>query len=201
VIDLARGTQHTLAGAKRASPAAFFGSVAWSPNGRWIDTTRSPELYGAEIDVLDARSGRLIDAFHVAARADGGLSWSTDGADLYFARQSGGRVRPTLRRLVAATGRTVSLGVVGLDPQIDSDGVIAFTAPDGVRLLGQRKYRGSRAGDRLAAWTSDALLVERPAGAGCPREIHPVCSHVLRLVLDAAPRLLLRTPARNPAAR
>jgi DNA-binding beta-propeller fold protein YncE len=201
VIDLAGGGQRTLAGSKRASPAAFFGSVAWSPNGRSIAVTRSPELYGAEIDVIDASTGKLLRALRVGARLDGGLSWSRDGSALYFTRQPKDRAPAAIGRVGLATGTAVRLGA-GLDPQVRADGAIAFTAPGGIVVRRHGRAAGSRKGDRLAAWLSGGktLLAERPATPGCPRQIHPACSHVVVLAGGTA-RLLLPGPARNPATR
>jgi hypothetical protein len=207
LIDLRRGVQRTLASAKRGDPAAFFGSLAWSPDGRRIAVTRSRDLYGAEIDILDAAKGSLLRSFRPAARFDSALAWSRDGASLYFAQQRTARARPQLRRLLVATGRVVSIGNVrGLDPSVRSDGALAFTADDGIRIFQnrrQRKVPGSTRGDRFATWSREgrALLVERSA-AGCPRFINPtLCSHIVVLTPGgAASRFLLREPARNPAA-
>jgi dipeptidyl aminopeptidase/acylaminoacyl peptidase len=208
VIDLRRGVQRTLASAKRGDPAAFFGALAWSPDGRRIAVTRSRDLYGAEIDVLDAAKGSLLRSFRVGARFDSALSWSRDSASLYFAEQRTARARPRLRRLIVATGRVVPVGGVrGLDPSTRSDGALAFTADDGIRIFQngrQRKVPRSMRGDRFATWSRDGrtLLAERSA-AGCPRYVNPtLCSHVVLLTPNGmAVRSLLHTPARNPALR
>lgn len=207
VIDLANGTRRTLATARRAGTAAFFGSVAWSPGGRWIAVTRSKGLYGADIDLLDAATGSLVRVFRVAARSDSSLAWSPKGASLYFAAQRTDRAQPRLRRIVVRSGRVLPIsGIRGLDPATRSDGAVFFSRPEGIAVVegGRvRKVVGSKPGDRFPAWLEqgEALLLERPTG-NCPRFANPsVCSRVIVLRRGTAPRNLLRSTGRNPAAR
>jgi len=207
VIDVPHRAQRTLANAKRSDMAAFFGSVAWSPDGRRIAVTRSMGLYGAEINVLGASGGSLLQSFHVSARYDSGLTWSHDGTALYYAEQRTERMRPKLRRLVIRTGKVLPIDGSGLDPSARSDGVLALTTGNGIALLRDghsRKVVGSRKGDRFPTWLrrGNLLLAERPA-ADCPRYGSPsVCSHVVVLRgSGGASRLLLKSLARNPATR
>lgn len=213
VVDLVRGTQHTLVTARenRTAPVAFFQALAWSPTGQRIAVARSCCLYGARIDIRDASRGSLIRSFRVFARSDSALAWSSDGTSLYFAQQRTGRNQPKLRRLVVATGSVAPVGGIrGLDPSVRSGGALFYTAEDGIRILQSgesRKVPGSKTGDRFATWfkAGKVLLVERPVPSDyeCPRQIAgtKLCSHVVALAWNGTSHYVLGALARNPATR
>lgn len=205
VIDVARGTQRTLASARGSAPAAFFGSLAWSPDGRRIAVTRSMSLYGADIAIVDVSTRSLTRSYRVSARHDSGLAWTADGKAVYFAEQTTSRREPTLRLLTLTTGAVRSLqGIRGLDPARGS-GALWFSSAEGVAALENgrvRRLKASRKGDRFPAWLSahGAVVVERPA-TGCPRFATPPCSRVVLLRQPGTATPLLRGFARNPATR
>jgi dipeptidyl aminopeptidase/acylaminoacyl peptidase len=208
IIDLSTGKRRLLANARRQSPAAFFGVVAWSPNGALLAVTRSANAYGAGIEVLDARAGTLSRQFRVAARHDSRLSWAPDGQSLLFAQQGTPRTRATIRRLVLATGKVITVSpTAGFDPAVSRGGVVAFAASNGVRIRSGHRdvlLHASRPGDRAPTWSSDGeqLLVERPA-RGCPRSFTgDICTQVLVMSAGGgSARRLLEVPARSPVRR
>jgi Tol biopolymer transport system component len=206
VLDLTRKTERVLTRSRQGDPAAFFETLAWSPSGRWIAVTRSPGLYGAEIEVINAASGSIARRFRKNARLDSALSWSADEKSIYFTQQREGNA-PLLRRLVRASGNVVPVpGPHGLDPAIRRDGTLAVTVRLGIAIVRKgrsRRLAGSTIGDRFPQWSHDGslLFVERPS-ADCPRFGNPaICSHVVALPLRRRTTSALPRLARNPATR
>jgi hypothetical protein len=207
LLNLATGTTRRLADARRRSPAAFFGTAAWVPTGDVLAVTRSRSLFGARIELLDARTGRVRKSFRVFARLDSGLSWTSTGRGVVFAEQRDAGQRPRLRLLVVGSGHVEDLGYSsGLDPAVRR-GAVAFAAADGIRVgVGGHEslLRGSRRADRAPSWSSSgkSLLLERPTG-NCPRSFTPQpCTHVLVVsAATGAARPLLSVPARAPVSR
>jgi dipeptidyl aminopeptidase/acylaminoacyl peptidase len=208
LLRLADGSKHVLADARRKAPAAFFGVAAWAPAGDLLAVTHSVGTYGARLELLDGRSGRVVRSFRVWARFDSRLSWSSDGKAIFFAQQQGPENRPRLRRLVVSTGEVHSVGgASGQDPAVNLHRAVAFSAGGGIHVAAAGRdslLRGSREGDRSPVWSSDqrSVIFERPFG-GCPRSFTPnVCTHIFVVPAKGGiARQLLRAPARTPAAR
>jgi len=112
-------------------PGRHQGGPQWSPDGQWIAYSSQSEDGNWGIDVMDSAGGapRRVTPADISAST---VSWSRDGAWLYFADNRSGRLE--VWRIPAAGGKPMRI--------TDQGGFIAFESRDG-KTLYYNKTRSS----------------------------------------------------------
>lgn len=204
VVDLRSGSRVS-SDSLQGEGAAFYGSVAWSPDGRWLAVARWSDAFGAPIEIRDARSLRRTKTLRVSARLDRGLAWSTDGRSLFYVHQPTLRHPPRLRSVRVHDGRIGAVIARGFDPHVTQSGELAYAAAGGiwVRAKGRSaRIVGMRPGDRAPLAAPRRIVFERPVRADCPPGAFPVlCSVVLSIDrASGASTPVVQRLARSPFA-